>query len=71
MVYGSVSAEKQRIAEEVASMLKLSVDIDTSPSERLACFIDFYCLLMLIRCFQGLCVSTDYFCFVGFLKFRV
>ncbi|KAM1107789.1 hypothetical protein EV1_004473 [Malus domestica] len=31
----SVSAEKQRIAEEVASLLKLSVDIDTSPSESL------------------------------------
>ncbi|TQD87672.1 hypothetical protein C1H46_026790 [Malus baccata] len=31
----AVSAEKQRIAEEVASMLKLSVDIDTSPSESL------------------------------------
>mgnify|MGYP004711288717 CR=1 FL=1 len=29
------SAEKQRIAKEVASMLKLSVDIDTSSSERL------------------------------------
>ncbi|CAN7102629.1 unnamed protein product [Brassica rapa subsp. narinosa] len=31
----AASAEKQRIAEEVASMLKLSVDIDTSSSERL------------------------------------
>ncbi|KAM2930199.1 hypothetical protein COP2_037253 [Malus domestica] len=43
----AVSAEKQWIAEEVASiMLKLSVDIDTSPSERLAfslTFIICYC----------------------------
>lgn len=31
----SVSAEKQRIAEEVASKLKLSVDINTSSPERL------------------------------------
>ncbi|KAG2264875.1 hypothetical protein Bca52824_071954 [Brassica carinata] len=31
----AASAEKQRIAEEIASMLKLSVDIDTSSSERL------------------------------------
>ncbi|KAM7524664.1 hypothetical protein LguiA_014566 [Lonicera macranthoides] len=31
----AASAEKQRIAEEVASMLKLSVDIDTSSSESL------------------------------------
>ncbi|CAH2046364.1 unnamed protein product [Thlaspi arvense] len=31
----AASAERQRIAEEVASMLKLSVDIDTSSSERL------------------------------------
>ncbi|CAH8278257.1 unnamed protein product [Arabidopsis lyrata] len=31
----AASAEKQRIAEEVASMLKLSVDIDTTSSERL------------------------------------
>ncbi|XP_062096611.1 CBBY-like protein [Humulus lupulus] len=29
----AVSAEKQRIAEKVASTLKVSVDIDTSPSE--------------------------------------
>lgn len=29
------SAEKQRIAEEVASMLKLSVDLDTSSTESL------------------------------------
>lgn len=35
MIFGTASAEKQRIAEEVASMLKLSVDIDTSSSERL------------------------------------
>ncbi|XP_029124883.1 uncharacterized protein LOC109819311 isoform X2 [Cajanus cajan] len=31
-----VSAERQRLAKEVASMLKLSVEIDTSSSERLA-----------------------------------
>ncbi|XP_052202491.1 CBBY-like protein isoform X2 [Diospyros lotus] len=31
----AASAEKQRIAEEVASMLKLSVDIDTSSAESL------------------------------------
>ncbi|KAL6197019.1 hypothetical protein ACLB2K_032632 [Fragaria x ananassa] len=31
----AVSAEKQRIAEEVASMLKLNVDIDTTSSESL------------------------------------
>ncbi|KAE8008268.1 hypothetical protein FH972_004797 [Carpinus fangiana] len=31
----AVSAEKQKIAEEVASMLKLSVEIDTSSSESL------------------------------------
>ncbi|XP_050368580.1 CBBY-like protein isoform X2 [Argentina anserina] len=31
----AVSAEKQRIAEEVASMLKLNVDLDTTPSESL------------------------------------
>ncbi|KAL2970158.1 hypothetical protein AAZX31_15G122300 [Glycine max] len=31
-----VSAEKQRLAKEVASMLKLSVEIDTSSSESLA-----------------------------------
>ncbi|KAL3520396.1 hypothetical protein ACH5RR_018545 [Cinchona calisaya] len=31
----AASAEKQRIAKEVASMLKLSVDIDTSSSESL------------------------------------
>ncbi|XP_057502909.1 uncharacterized protein LOC130786616 isoform X3 [Actinidia eriantha] len=31
----AASAEKQRIAEEVASMLKLSVDIDTSSTESL------------------------------------
>lgn len=31
----AVSAEKQRVAEEVASILKLSVDIDTTPSESL------------------------------------
>ncbi|KAK2983957.1 hypothetical protein RJ640_009680 [Escallonia rubra] len=31
----AASAEKQRIAEEVASMLKLSVEIDTSSSDRL------------------------------------
>lgn len=30
-----VSAEKQRLAKEVASMLKLSVEIDTGSSERL------------------------------------
>lgn len=30
----AVSAEKQRVAEEVASILKLSVDIDTTPYER-------------------------------------
>lgn len=30
-----VSAEKQRIAKKVASVLKLSVEIDTSSSERL------------------------------------
>lgn len=36
MLSGSVSAEKQRIAEEVASLLKLNVEIDTTPSERLA-----------------------------------
>lgn len=29
---------KQKVAEEVASMLKLSVDIDTTSSERLAHF---------------------------------
>ncbi|KAL2341508.1 hypothetical protein Fmac_009448 [Flemingia macrophylla] len=32
----AVSAEKQRLAKEVASMLKLSVEIDTSSSESLA-----------------------------------
>ncbi|KAK3030866.1 hypothetical protein RJ639_037323 [Escallonia herrerae] len=32
----AASAEKQRIAEEVASMLKLSVDIDTSSSDSLS-----------------------------------
>nr|KYP41044.1 Protein cbbY, chromosomal [Cajanus cajan] len=32
----AVSAERQRLAKEVASMLKLSVEIDTSSSERLA-----------------------------------
>ncbi|XP_008225726.1 PREDICTED: uncharacterized protein LOC103325343 [Prunus mume] len=31
----AVSAEKQRIAEEVASLLKLNVEIDTTPSESL------------------------------------
>ncbi|KAF7852181.1 hypothetical protein BT93_L5341 [Corymbia citriodora subsp. variegata] len=31
----AASAEKQRIAEEVASMLKLSVEIDTTSSESL------------------------------------
>ncbi|KAJ6846971.1 haloacid dehalogenase-like hydrolase domain-containing protein [Iris pallida] len=31
----AVSMEKQRVAEEVASILKLSVDIDTSPPESL------------------------------------
>ncbi|PRQ29947.1 putative HAD-like domain-containing protein [Rosa chinensis] len=31
----AVSAEKQRIAEEVASMLKLNVEIDTTSSESL------------------------------------
>lgn len=31
-----VSMEKQRVAEEVASILKLSVDIDTSSVERSA-----------------------------------
>jgi hypothetical protein len=31
----SVSAQKQKIAEEVASMLKLSVSLDSSSSERL------------------------------------
>lgn len=36
--FGPVSAEKQRIAEEVASMLKLNVDIDTTSSERLVSF---------------------------------
>lgn len=35
LVFGSVSAQKQEIAEEVASILKLSVDIDTSSPERL------------------------------------
>jgi len=30
-----VSAERQKLAKEVASMLKLSVEIDTSSSERL------------------------------------
>jgi len=30
-----VSAERQRLAKEVASMLKLSVEIDTNSSERL------------------------------------
>ncbi|CAK9182104.1 unnamed protein product [Ilex paraguariensis] len=30
----AASAEKQRIAEEVAAILKLSVEIDTSSSER-------------------------------------
>lgn len=34
----SASAEKQKVAEQVASVLKLSVDIDTSSSERLAFF---------------------------------
>ncbi|KAM1081961.1 hypothetical protein ACFX19_020974 [Malus domestica] len=32
----AVSAEKQRIAEEVGSMLQLSVNIDTSPPESLS-----------------------------------
>lgn len=31
---GTASAEKQRIAEEVASVLKLSVELDSSLSER-------------------------------------
>ncbi|ONK74476.1 uncharacterized protein A4U43_C03F6670 [Asparagus officinalis] len=31
----AVSAEKQRVADEVASILKLSVDLDTNPSESL------------------------------------
>ncbi|KAJ8627597.1 hypothetical protein MRB53_020904 [Persea americana] len=31
----AASVEKQRVAKEVASLLKLSVDINTSPSERL------------------------------------
>ncbi|KAM2512227.1 hypothetical protein PS1_036525 [Malus domestica] len=42
----AVSSKKQRIAEEVASMLKLNVDIDTSLSERFAfslTFIVSYC----------------------------
>lgn len=33
-VLGSASAEKQRVAEEVASMLKLKVELNTSSSER-------------------------------------
>ncbi|CAN1846234.1 CBBY-like protein [Linum perenne] len=33
---GPASAEKQRVAEEVASLLKLKVELDTSSSERLA-----------------------------------
>lgn len=44
--FGPVSAEKQRIAEEVASMLKLNVDIDTTSSERLVSFSFFYLLLL-------------------------
>lgn len=39
MLFEPVSAEKQRIAEEVASMLKLSIDLDTSSPERLVSFL--------------------------------
>lgn len=39
LAFGPVSAQKQKIAEEVASVLKLSVDIDTSSSERLIHFL--------------------------------
>lgn len=39
--FGIVAAEKKRIAEEVASMLKLQVDINTGTPERfyIFCFL--------------------------------
>lgn len=43
-ILSPASAEKQRIAEEVASMLKLSVDIDTSSPERLVLFYSHICI---------------------------
>ena len=41
----TVSAEKQRVAEEVESILKLGVDIDTIPPERCATFSKFFSVL--------------------------
>lgn len=38
LLFCLASAERQRIAKEVASVLKLSVEIDTSLSERLVQF---------------------------------
>lgn len=43
-ILSPASAEKQRIAEEVASMLKLSVDIDTSSPEWLVLFYSHICI---------------------------
>lgn len=56
-----VSAEKQRVAEEVASILKLSVDIDTSPSERFDFFSKTHSklLLMMLDCLVNGCRASN------------
>lgn len=67
-LYGPASAEKQRIAEEVASMLKLSVDIDTSSPERLVLFFSSH--LCICKYLEEICLflSIHYCCMMEFLN---
>lgn len=51
--FGPVSAEEQRIAKEVASMLKLSVDIDTTSSEELVLSFSSLLVFLFLGCFDG------------------
>lgn len=45
--FETASAEKQRIAEEVASMLKLKVELNSTSSER---FFHILCFILLFQC---------------------
>lgn len=56
LLFGPASNEKQKVAKEVASMLKLSVDVDTSSSERWVYLRSVFCVF----CFLSLiCYMTQ------------